>query len=402
MRVGAYFGATNPEVGGGFTFQDEVLKALVRQASNAPQHQFFVIGTSTSLSGYLESLRPPSNLSFLLSTSAGLFERTNEWLKRGFLILSQLLKNDSHLQKLAKKNNLDLIWYIAGGCFETLDTPYIATVWDLQHRLQPWFPEVSANRIWAARETQHRYFLSRASFVIVGTEAGRDEVELFYQIPRFRICKLPHPTPSFALGPGSGTDAVDVCKKYGIPEKYVFYPAQFWPHKNHVNLLHAIRLLRANHGIELPLVLVGSDKGNSEHIEAVAQRLGLQTQLHRLGFVPQLDLYHLYKCAVMLAYVSLCGPENLPPLEAFAAGCPVLASEVSGSREQLGDAALFCDPKNPADIADKIHQLHSDEALRLKLISRGYARAGAWTPDDFVRGVLSIIDDFGGIRVNWP
>jgi glycosyltransferase involved in cell wall biosynthesis len=400
MRVGAYFGDTSPEVGGGFTFQDEVLKALVRQASNAPQHHFSVIGTSTNLSRYLQSLHPPSNLSFLLSTSPNLFARTNEWLKRGFLILSRLLKNDSHLEKLAKKNKLDLVWYIAGGCFETLDTPYVATVWDLQHRLQPWFPEVSANGIWAARETQHRYFLSRASFVIVGTESGRDEVEMFYQIPKFRIRKLPHPTPSFAFS--QATDAIDVCKKYGIPERYIFYPAQFWPHKNHINLLHAMQLLSEKHGIEPSLVLVGSDKGNSGYVEAIAKNLGLKTRLHRLGFVPQQDLYNLYKNAAMLAYVSLCGPENLPPLEAFAIGCPVLASEVSGSREQLGDAALFCDPKDPADIASKIHQLYSDSELRLQLIRRGHARARAWTPDDFVKGIFSIIDDFGAIRVNWP
>ena len=400
MRVGAYFGDTNPEVGGGFTFQDEVLKALVRQASNAPQHHFFVVGTSTNLSRYLESLHPSSNLSFLLSTSPNFFERTNEWLKRGFLILSRLLKNDSHLEKLAKKNKLDLVWYIAGGCFETLDTPYVATVWDLQHRLQPWFPEVSAKGIWAARETQHRYFLSRASFVIVGTEAGRDEVELFYQIPKFRICKLRHPTPSCAFS--QATDAIDVCSKYGIPDRYVFYPAQFWPHKNHINLLRAMKLLSERHGIEPSLVLLGSDKGNSAYVDAVAKELGLKARLHRLGFVPQLDLYNLYKNAAMLAYVSLCGPENLPPLEAFALGCPVVASEVSGSSEQFGDAVLFCDPKKPEDIANKIHQLYSDSELRSQLINRGYARARAWTPDDFVRGVFKIMDDFGPVRVNWP
>jgi glycosyltransferase involved in cell wall biosynthesis len=104
----------------------------------------------------------------------------------------------------------------------------------------------------------------------------------------------------------------------------------------------------------------------------------------------------------MLAYVSLCGPENLPPLEAFAVGCPVLASAVSGSSEQFGDAVLFCDPKDPQDIAEKIYQLHSDENMRSRLIERGRSRAASWTPDDFVRGVFRIADDFSPIRRNWP
>jgi glycosyltransferase involved in cell wall biosynthesis len=400
MRIGAFFGDTNPEAGGGFTFQDEVLKALVRQTADAPQHHFVVIGTSANLSGYVNSLHPPSNLSFLLASSPGLIARAHDWLKRGFLIFAKVLSGAGHLQTLISKNHIDLVWYIGGGCFETLDTPYIATVWDLQHRLQPWFPEVSANGVWALRETQHRYFLSRASFVIVGTDAGRDEVEQFYQVPRFRICKLPHPTPSFALSPAP--DDVDVRKKYGLSGPYIFYPAQFWPHKNHVNLLRAVQLLAANHGLTISLVLIGSDKGNADYVDQVAGDLGVKTQVHRLGFIPQEDLYSLYKHASMLAYVSLCGPENLPPLEAFAVGCPVLASAVSGSSEQFGDAVLFCDPKDPLDIAEKIYQLHSDGNLRSRLIERGHSRAASWTPDDFVRGVFRIADDFSPIRRNWP
>lgn len=115
MRIGAYFGNTKPEVGGGFTFQDEILRALVRQAVNAPQHDFFVLGTSSSLNDYISSLRPSSNLSFLLSKDPDLFDRANEWLKRGFLILSKVLKSQGPLEVLAKKNKLDLVWFIAGG-----------------------------------------------------------------------------------------------------------------------------------------------------------------------------------------------------------------------------------------------------------------------------------------------
>ena len=399
MRIGAYFGDTNPEVGGGFTFQDEVLKALIRQAVNVPQHHFFVIGTSSNLNEYINSLHPSKNLSFLLTLPPSFFERTSEWLKRGFLILTKLLKTNGPIEKLAKKNKLDLLWYIGGGCFETIDTPFIATVWDLQHRLQPWFPEVSANGIWAARETQYRYFLSRASYVIVGTEAGRDEVQLFYQIPKSRICKLPHPTPSFALNRLSGE--IDVCKKYSLPEHYILYPAQFWPHKNHINLLHAIRIINQKHGVEVHLVLVGSDKGNADYVKSVVIELSLVKQVHLLGFVPQADLYSLYRKANMLAYVSLCGPENLPPLEAFATGCPVLVSEVSGSQEQFGDAVLYCDPKNPDNIADKIFELYSQNNIKTDLVNKGYFRAKDWTADDFVMGVFDIANEFSAIRRNW-
>ncbi|CAN4273356.1 RfaG Glycosyltransferase [Methylophilaceae bacterium] len=400
MRIGAYFGNTSPEAGGGFTFQDEILKALVKEAVKASQHEFFVIGTEFSLNDYIVSLHPPSNLRFLFLKNPNFFERATEWLKRGFLILSTILKGKGPLEKLAKKNKLDLVWFIGGGAYEVIDTPYVATVWDLQHRLQPWFPEVSASGVWASRETQYRHFLSRASFVIVGTEAGRDEVKLFYQIPNFRICKLPHPAPSFALNKMNAID-VDVCEKYNVPKSYIFYPAQFWPHKNHINLLHAIKIIKEKYSLELPLILVGSDKGNAEYVKQVSKDMGLQKQLYLLGFVPRADIYALYKNASMLAYVSLCGPENLPPLEAFSAGCPVLASDVSGSNEQFGDAVLFCDPKTPQDIAEKIYQLYSDDNLRRQLIIKGHQRAESWTPNDFVKGIFMIADGFSAIRRNW-
>ena len=165
--------------------------------------------------------------------------------------------------------------------------------------------------------------------------------------------------------------------------------------------MHALKTIKEKYGLELPLVLVGSDKGNAKYVAQVAGELGLLNQLHVLGFVPQADLCGLYKNASMLAYVSLCGPENLPPLEALAVGCPVLASSVSGSQEQFGDAVLFCDPHNSQDISDKIYQLHLDNNLKIQLVNKGYLRAISWTSDDFVTGIFKIVDGFSAIRKNW-
>jgi glycosyltransferase involved in cell wall biosynthesis len=102
-----------------------------------------------------------------------------------------------------------------------------------------------------------------------------------------------------------------------------------------------------------------------------------------------------------LAYVSFCGPENLPPLEAFALGCPVVAAEVAGAQEQLGDAALLVDPKKPDQIAHAIQSLWRDRALRRTLVKRGLARAVRFTGEDFVKGVFGILDEFEPIRRCW-
>jgi glycosyltransferase involved in cell wall biosynthesis len=132
-----------------------------------------------------------------------------------------------------------------------------------------------------------------------------------------------------------------------------------------------------------------------------AEELNLSTQVHFLGFVPREDLLSLYHNAFALTYLTFFGPENLPPLEAFALGCPVIASNVSGAQEQLGNAALLVDPKDPNQIALAIKSLHEDISLRYTLIQRGLERAHRWTGKDYVKGVFSILDEFEPIRRCW-
>src|SRR5207237_6148870 len=95
-------------------------------------------------------------------------------------------------------NGIDITWSFVPGCL-TLEMPFITTVWDLQHRLQPYFPEVGQEKQWEKREQLYATTLRRASFVITGTEAGKADIELFYQVPTERIKILPLPTPQFAL-----------------------------------------------------------------------------------------------------------------------------------------------------------------------------------------------------------
>src|SRR5204862_5080014 len=113
--------------------------------------------------------------------------------------------------------------------------PYFVFVWDLEHRVQPYFPEVSASGAWDFRENHFQATLRRASIIATGTEVGRQQIEQFYQVPSNRIVKIPHGTPSDALAyKRSGTTAV--LERYGLDQSYLLYPAQFWPHKNHFGL----------------------------------------------------------------------------------------------------------------------------------------------------------------------
>jgi glycosyltransferase involved in cell wall biosynthesis len=398
MKVGVYIGDAKPEVGGGYTLVHDVLQEIRRQSADGP-HRFTIV-TNTP------AARSDGDLEVLSLTPAlpDLPTRARLRLGRSFDRLLCRAPGPSNwsqpaIDRLLAAAEIDVMWYLQPAACWSLNVPYITAVWDLQHRRQPYFPEVAAGGVGFSREDVYKVLLPRASLVIAGTEAGREEIVRFYGVAAERIRILPHPTPSFALDVvgTSGTRPV-----LAPAEPYLFYPAQFWPHKNHVNLLEAVRLLREGDGLPLMLALSGSDQGNQSFVRETADRLGVVDAVRWLGFVSRDDLVGLYRHALALTYVTFFGPENLPPLEAFALGCPVIASDVAGAREQLGDAAVLVDPRSPEQIADAVRRLFADPTERAALIERGRARARRFTSREFVAGVLTWLDEFAPVRRCWP
>ena len=280
-----------------------------------------------------------------------------------------------------------------------MNIPFAVMVWDLQHRNNPWFPEVSELYEWDNRERRGK-ILQRASLIYTGTQQGREEIVSYYQVPPERIKVLPFATPVFALEAAKRHVRAEIFRKLGLSSEYILYPAQFWPHKNHVLVLEACKILRDSGGWSPAVVFVGSDRGNLNYVREYAQRLGLEDQIKFLGFVEQNDLIDLYKGAFCLAFPTFCGPDNLPPLEAFALGCPVIASEVPGAREQLGEAAILIPPTNERSLVDAMLSLR-DQKTRRRLVKAGRARAVATNWDDYVRGLFESWDEFAGIRRAW-
>ena len=298
-----------------------------------------------------------------------------------------------------ERDKIQMVWY-ATPQYIPVDVPYIATMWDIQHRLQPWFPEVSRAGEWDHREKIYARFLRMATYIIAPNQTGQDELAMFYQIPPARFRRLRHPVPHIEKTP-TKEEVASVLEKHHISNRYIFYPAQFWAHKNHVNLLKAFSILHKNYHLDLDLVFTGSDQGNLEYIKSLVQNLSMNGKVHFLGFVPRDDLMALYAGAFALTYVTYFGPENLPPLEAFACGCPVIASAVAGAKEQLGDAALLVDGSKPEEIAIAVKKIHDNPHLREKLIQKGLARAKEYSGLDYVRDVFAIFDEFEVVRNTW-
>jgi glycosyltransferase involved in cell wall biosynthesis len=395
MHVGVFLRQLEPQRGGAFTFQETILAALLRTTSS---HRFtvFTYGDVTPHLGnhkvsFVQLHREPE--------PSGWFSKARQFreLLRSFAGGLPVGPRPEALHRAVLEAGIDLAWF-PSQVYEYVEVPYIFTVWDLQHRLQSWFPEVSVTgSTFDSRERSLGHAIPRASFVIASNPAALEEVHQFYRVPRERIKLLPQPTSDFVF-----QDAPQGADLQQVPEApFLFYPAQFWPHKNHVVLLEALSILKKEHGLVLTTVFSGADKGNEAYVRQYAEKLGLSGQLRFPGFVPAATLVALYRKAFALVFPSFFGPENMPPLEAFALGCPVIASAVSGSEYQLKDAALLFDPKDERALASHILQLHGDPALRARLVAAGRQRAESRRGDQYIEGLLAIVDDFAAVRRCW-
>jgi glycosyltransferase involved in cell wall biosynthesis len=119
-----------------------------------------------------------------------------------------------------------------------------------------------------------------------------------------------------------------------------------------------------------------------------------------LGRVNDRELRALYEAARCLVYPSLYEGFGLPPLEAMTCGCPVVAADATSLPEVCGDAAVYCDPRDPEDIIAKIERVMTDDGLRNALGQRGRARAEAFTWERAARELWSAIVTAPGNRTD--
>lgn len=281
-----------------------------------------------------------------------------------------------------------------------VDVPYVLAIHDLQHRLQPEFPEVSADGEWESREYFFRNACRYATLLLVDSPVGKEDVLNFYgpfgtEPDRVQILPF-QPSPYLKPDP-TGGEVRRVRAAYELPERYLFYPAQIWPHKNHARLLQAIARLKEQ-GVVVNLVCCGSapDPVRQKALadtQELARQLEVDAHVRFLGYVPDQDMSGLFAGAEALVFPTFFGPTNIPPLEAWSLGCPVLTSDIRGIREQMGDAAVLVDPRSVEAMAEGIDRLWRDTALRDTLRQRGQARLSGYTITDFERRVREIVEE---------
>jgi glycosyltransferase involved in cell wall biosynthesis len=253
------------------------------------------------------------------------------------------------------------------------------------HRYEPHFSEYQGN-VFKERERHYSLICKKSAGILVDSLLGKKHVEESYGMESNSIHLLPFVPPLYL----KNSQEVDIKSKYNLPDNFVFYPAQFWEHKNHSALVKTIKTLKEKQ-VDVHMVFIGSQKNNYEKVVNEIAEANLQNDISILGYIPQNEMYSFYKQAKAMVFASLAGPTNIPPIEAMLLGCPALVSDAYAMPEQVGNGALLIDASNPDDIADKLSWLLEEEGRRAELIDSGYRQIRKWDQDAFNQRLSEII-----------
>lgn len=166
---------------------------------------------------------------------------------------------------------------------------------------------------------------------------------------------------------------------FSIPKKdfpgnnYFIYVGNIKPHKNLARLLQAFRLIK--YKVPQKLILVGKKEGFLTGMNNITELIkGMENRVIFTGYMSDTDLQQYVAHADAMIFPSLYEGFGLPPLEAMACGCPAVVSREASLPEICKDAAIYCDPYDIQDIADKmIASLHSQNIEAGKKLVKSYS-----------------------------
>ena len=267
--------------------------------------------------------------------------------------------------------------------------PFAYTLHDLQEHYYPqnfsWW-----QRTW--RYQVHSQLLGRAHRVICESRQVQTDIVGFFGLPVERIAVITAPPLRQFQAAEDGHRLQAVRNRLKLPEKFLFYPAQFWAHKNHLRLIEAFRDA-VNEVPDLNLVLTGRKRDEYEAVMSAVHKFGLSERVFHLGYVGQDDLQAVYALATALVMPSLFESVSIPIYEAFQVGTPVVASGILAIPEQVGDAGVLFDPTSASSIRQAILKIVEDPEFARQLGRKGRDRMSAMTPERYGAQLQNLLQE---------
>jgi glycosyltransferase involved in cell wall biosynthesis len=259
------------------------------------------------------------------------------------------------------------------------------------------FPQYLPNRLAYVYARSSLWMAThRAARVLTVSETSKRDILRYFNVPEKKIDVIYNAIDE-RLGEAPTAAEVDqVRERYQLNDPFILYAGNIKPHKNLERLIEAFHRMRRGPLEHIKLLIIGDEISKYATLRRTVHRLKLHKHVRFFGFVPDKTLASLYRLASVFVFPSLYEGFGLPPLEAMAAGTPVITSNVSSLPEVVGEAAILIDPYDLDAIADAMRRVLTDEALRLDLRTRGLARVKEFSWDRSISRVREIYGEVLG------
>jgi glycosyltransferase involved in cell wall biosynthesis len=229
----------------------------------------------------------------------------------------------------------------------------------------------------------------RANRLIVPSAYVGGRVESVLGVDPERIEVVPEGVSGTFVDSGAGADSEAVCARFGVtPRRFAVCIGAISIRKNQLALVRAAPQL-ADDGFAL--VMVGADGHGAETVSAELGRDEYRSRVVRAGYLSEPDMAALVRAAAAVVHPALAEGFGLVPLEAMAAGTPVIAARSGSIPEVVGDAAVLVDePRDPSAWATALVEVAGSADLRRRLIAAGKRQATSFSWQRSARRMLEI------------
>ncbi len=238
------------------------------------------------------------------------------------------------------------------------------------------YPETNTWKYNVYWRTMTRLAIRRADMIVTISDFVREEIRDYFQLDGDRIHTV-HlaAAPEFESGPVNP----EILTRYGIPEQYIVTTAKFEPRKNLEGLLKAFHHYIKDLNGGATLVVAGEMGWKCEGVYRFLEESGLKERVIFTGYLPQHHLVTIIRGASLAVVPSVYEGFGLPVLEAMACGTPVLSANTASLPEVGGTAAVYCNPLDLEDMAEKIKMMLMNADTRGQRVEQGQVQARQFT-----------------------
>ena len=276
------------------------------------------------------------------------------------------------------------------------------------------FPEMFKKKDLVQLKSWTAYSAKKAVKILTISQASKNDIIRYYRVPKERIVVIYPGKRKIESGKGK-MGVKEVRKKYGIEGDYILYVGTLQPRKNLSRLIEAFKTVCANYSnlkrinsnkfdknsgnSDIYLVIAGKKGWMYDEIFQKVKELNLEKNVIFTGYVPDEDLPVLYKGAKCFVLASLYEGFGIPVLEAMSFGCPVVISNVSSLPEIGGKAAVYVDPYDVKDIAEKIKLIIENGKLKKEMREKGLEQAKKFSWEKCARETFKVLKEAAKLNV---